>query len=463
VQPLTWSASLAAAVFIPRFLSDAALGQWGIAYSIASLVAIVASFGLQSLLTRKVAIAPERASTLAWGAVAIVAASALPVAGILLFGISLLDQSAIDVSLTALAIGAALLATAQGAAQAVIIGLGRNAWFALSVAGTQILTTGMGLATLAFGGDVHAYAVAALVGWVIATGVLLGASGLRFTRAALAPSLLRELVVGGLPFFGWSAALRIRGGVDVIITGVLLQASVAGWLVAAYRILSVPVFIPTIITTPLLPALSRSRGHLDVYRRLLAESLATVILLTVPISASIFALAPGIPAFLGWRESLENAVPVMMVLAFQQPLVAIDMVLGVSLIALGLERPWFRVAVVGAIVNPALNFLTIPFAQLLLGNGAIGAAAVELTTECVFFAGALYLTPREVLSRDTLGRAARTVLAGVALATVGRLMLPHGLIVAFVAGGIAFVVAGLLLGILRPQQLRAVRFALRPA
>jgi O-antigen/teichoic acid export membrane protein len=238
---------------------------------------------------------------------------------------------------------------------------------------------------------------------------------------------------------------------------------VAGWLVAAYRILSVPVFIPTIITTPLLPALSRSRGHVEVYRRLLAESLATVILLTVPISASIFALAPAIPSFLGWRESLENAIPVMMVLSFQQPLVAIDMVLGVSLIALGLERPWFRVALIGAIVNPTLNFVAIPLAQQLLGNGAIGAAAVELTTECVFFAGALYLTPRELLSGDTLNRAARTLVAGIALAVVSRLTLGSGVIVAFVAGGMTFVVVALALGVLRPQQLRAMRLAIRPA
>jgi O-antigen/teichoic acid export membrane protein len=356
-----------------------------------------------------------------------------------------------------------MLFTVQAVVQAVLIGLGRNAHFAISVAGTQVLTMSMGLVALFAGGDVHAYMGASLAGSAIATGLLLATSGLDFSRAGLAVHEMRDLAVGGLPFFGWSVALRIRGGFDVILTGILLQASVAGWLVAAYRIISVPVFIPTVIATPLLPALSRSRGEPAAFRKLLQESLAAVHLLTVPVSASIFAVAPGIPAFLGWRESLQHAVPVITILALQQPLVATDIVLGVSLLALGLERPWFRVAVVGAIVNPVLNLLAIPLTQSLTGNGAIGAALVEVGTECVFLAGALYLTPRGLLGRDSVSRAGRTVVAGLALVVVARTLLPYGLPLAFITGCIAYVGAALALGVLRPQQLRAVRVALRAA
>jgi O-antigen/teichoic acid export membrane protein len=463
MQPITWGASLAVAVLVPRYLSDAALGQFGVAWSIASLIAVVASLGLQNLLTRKVATSPERSGVLASAAVALVISCGVLITALLLPVLSMFRNQSVEISLIAIAVSFAMLSTVQAVVQAVLIGLGRNAHFAISVAGTQVLTASTGLAALFAGGDAHAYIGASVGGSLIATGLLLATSGLHFSRAGLALHEMRALAVGALPFFGWSVALRIRGGVDVILTGILLQASVAGWLLAAYRIISFPVFIPTIIATPLLPALSRSRGEPAVFRRLLQESLAAVLLLTVPVSASIFALAPAIPAFLGWRESLQHAVPVITILALQQPLVATDIVLGVSLIALGLERRWFRVAVVGAIINPVLNLLAIPFTQSLTGNGAIGAAIVEVSTECVFLAGALYLTPHGLLGRDSLSRAGRTVVAGLALVVVARSLLTYGLPIAFAAGGITYVGLALILGVLRPRQFWAVRVALRAA
>jgi O-antigen/teichoic acid export membrane protein len=454
---------LAVVVLVPRYLSDAALGQAGVAASVAALIAIVASLGLQNLLTREVATHPGRAGILVSAAVALVTGCAVLLALLVLPALWIFGNESVDISLVAIALTGAVLGTVQAVVQAVLIGLGRNAHFAISAAGTQVSIYSLGLVALFAGGDVRAYMGASLVGSAIATGLLLATSGLGFSRAGLAVQELRALARGGLPFFGWSVALRIRSGVDVILTGILLQASVAGWLVASYRIIGIPVFIPTVIATPLLPALSRSRGEPEVFRKLLLDSLAAVHLLTVPVSASIFALAPAIPAFLGWRESLQHAVPVITILALQQPLVATDIVLGVSLIALGLERPWFRVAVIGAIVNPLLNLLAIPLAQSLSGNGAIGAAIVEVTTECVFLAGALYLTPRGLLGRESLSRAGRTVVAGVGLVVVARALLWYGLPVAFAGGGIAYVGIALALGVLRPQQFQAVRLALRAA
>jgi O-antigen/teichoic acid export membrane protein len=462
-QPLTWSTSLALAVFLPRYLGDTALGQYGVAWSLASLISSVASLGLGTLLMRRVAHEPSRAPLLAWGGIAIVVFSSLCIAAVVLLVAATFRTAALDVLLTTMVIGSTLFLGVQGIVQAVLIGLGRNARYAWSLAGAQLLAAAAGLAALAVGGDVHAFAGAGLLAQAVSTVVLLGTSGFRFQRAAVVPDRLRELVVGGLPFLGWNVALRVRGGLDVILTGILLQPNVAGWLVAAYRIINVPVFIPTIVTTPLLPALSASRGRPEVYKRLLGESLATVLLLTIPVSASIFALAPSIPALLGWSEPLRNAAPVMMILAFQQPLVAVDMVLGVSLVALGRERSWLRVAVAGAIFNPLLNLAVIPVAQALTGNGAMGAAVVEVTTEVLFLCGALYLTPRGLLGRDIVLRGTRTVAAGVLLVVVASVFRPSGPVIAFLAGGTAYAIAVLLLGVLRPQQLRAMRLALRTA
>jgi O-antigen/teichoic acid export membrane protein len=448
------------AVLLPRYLGDTALGHYGIAWSFASLISNVASLGLWNLLMRRVAAEPSRAPALVWGGIAVVTVASLSISLVLLPLAAIFRFAALDVSLTAMVIGMTLFAGVQAVVQAVLIGLGRNARYAWSQAGAQMLSAVAGLVVLVLGGGVHGFAAAGLVAMAIFTAILIATSGFPFKRAALTPAWLRELAIGGLPFLGWNIALRVRGGLDVILTGFLLQPSVAGWLVAAYRIINVPVFIPAIVTTPLLPALSANRDRRDVYRQLLVESLATVLLLVVPISAGIFAMAPVIPDLLGWSEALRNASPVMMILAFQQPLVAVDMVLGVSLIALGKERRWLRVAVAGAIFNPTLNLAMIPLAQYLTGNGAIGAAAVELSTELVFFCGALYLTPRGLLGWDIVSRAARTIAAGVLVVVVVDVIRTAGPVVSVLAGATAYAVGVFLFGVLRPKQLRAMRSAL---
>jgi O-antigen/teichoic acid export membrane protein len=461
-QPITWATSLAIAVLVPRYLGAEALGQYGVASGVAVLVATLASFGIQSYLTRQVATDARRAQVLVWAGIAIVTAGAVAISLLLLLVVAVFRIPGMDLALLAMSMCGGALTLIQGVLVAVFIGRGENARAAWSMAASTFLAAATGLTVLVLGGGVYEYAFAFLVGWIIAVGVMIATSGIPPTRAALDPAIAHELIRGGMPFMGWNLALRL-GGLDIIVTGVLAPSIVAGWLVAAYRIINVTVFIPTVITTPLMPALTRCKGRVDEYRSLLEDSLATVIFLTVPVAGLIFALAPIIPDVMGWPASLQNAIPVMVILAFQQPLVAVDMVLGVSLIALGLERPWLKVAIVAAVFNLGTNVLAVPLAQSLLGNGAIGAAAVELVTELIFLAGALRLTPAGLLGRADLSRAARIVVAGVALIVVASALRTAGLPVAFVGGGVAYLVAGAGLGVVGPRQIRAVRLALRPA
>ncbi len=460
-QPFTWASSLAIAVLVPRYLGAAALGTYGVSWNIAQFVGDLTSFGLKNLLTRRVATEPSQASRYATAAVAIAMTGALTVSVLIVCALLVIDRDQPDDTVTAIALCLGLFTTIQTLIQAYLIGVGKNAKSAWSLAGAQVFAAALGIATLVLGGGLYPYAVAGLVGGVLSTAVILRASGLHFDRSALVPRFMRELAISGLPFLGWNVALRIRGGIDVILAGLLLDASVAGWLVAAYRIIGVIAFIPTAVTAPLLPALSRNKGRAE-FRTLLGMSLSTVILLTVPVSATIFALAPLVPAVLGWPDSLQNAIPVMQLLAFQQPLVAVDMVLGTGLVALGLERPWLRVAIAGAILNPLLNLALIPLAQQVLANGALGAALVELTTELLFLAGALRLTPRGMLGWEAIRSAVQVVVAGIALVVVATLLRPYGFGIAFLGGGAAFAATAFALGVLRLQQLHAVRLALRP-
>jgi O-antigen/teichoic acid export membrane protein len=448
---------------LPRYLGDDGLGRLAIAWTIGSLVGTTGSLGLASFVTRKVATDPARAATYAWGGIAVVILVVSLLGGAVLATVILLRPPAIDIPLAAIMVASALVFAVQGVIASALVGLGRNARFAWSTAASTIVGTAAGLTILLLGGGVYAYAAVIMIAGAGAAALMWWSSGLPLRRAALAPALLRELVAGGLPFLAWNVVLRVRSDIDVVLVGLLLRPGIAGWLAAAYRIIGVTVFIPTVITTPLMPALSRSRAEPEVYRSLLRESLATVLLLTVPVSAFIFALAPTIPTLLGWPESLNNAVPLMMLLAFQQTLVGVDMVLGVSLVALGLERPWLRVAIIAALFNPLVNLVAIPLSQSLVGNGGVGAAIVELATERIFLVGAIRLTPRHLLGADSLVGAGRTLAAGLVLLLVATLLQSSGPLIVLAAGGAAYAAAAFAFGAIRPRQLRALQLALRPS
>jgi O-antigen/teichoic acid export membrane protein len=461
-QPLTWAVSLATVALVPRYLGDDGLGRFAVASTVGVLVGTLGSVGVQSLLTRLIATEPALAATYAWGGVAVVTICSLLVGGLVLSA-TVVFQLEIDLWLAAIAIVTALVLGVNGVLMATLIGLGRNARFAWSLAAGSIVGTVVGLGTLALGGDAIGYALAFLAAWSGSTAFVWLAGGPRFTISALNPALWRQLVVGGLPFLGWNIAIRVRADIDVVLTGILLHSSVAGWLAAAYRIINITVFIPAAITTPLLPALSRSKSQPDVYRSVLGESLSTVLLLTVPISASIFALAPSIPTLLGWPETFHRSIPLMQLLAFQQTLVGVDMVLATGLVALGLERKWLAVAAAGALFNPMLNLLVIPIAASLTGNGAIGAALVELATELLFLTGAISLTPRHLLGRDNLSSAVRIAVAGVLMLAVTLPLRPYSLIFALGCGGVAYLASAFALGVLGRRQINSVRVALRLA
>jgi O-antigen/teichoic acid export membrane protein len=427
---------------------------------------------------RQVATRPDGAHRAARDALLVLAAAGtlaaialsllLPVFGLALPG-----------ALLAVAFASAIVGNLQSALLSVLRGQERHARFAWLNAIATLAAAVAGLAVVSASplAGAEGYLAALVAAGAVSLVLTWRGAGLRLRQPLSPPGALRDLVAGGLPFLGWNVVLRIRAGIDVILVGVLLREQVAGWLAASYRVISIPVFIPTLITTPLLPALSRAVGSaasasaagsasaVEEYAPTVRRSLLLTLLLTVPISAIIFALAPHMPRAFGWEASYQNAAPLIMVLAFQQPLVALDMVLGTCLIALRRERPWLAVACLAAVFNVGANLVALPLAERLLANGAIGAAVVELLTEVVMLAGAARLLPRDLLDRRTALSAARLVAAGVVSAAaawwLGQRDLPFAMLLAAAGGAVAYAAALFGSGAARPADITRAAGATR--
>jgi O-antigen/teichoic acid export membrane protein len=456
-QPLTWTASLLTAVLVPRYLGDQALGQYTVAMTIANLVGMIASLGVPNYLRRHVATQPARAAVVGSAAFILLVGLAMLIAAALSVTLPLLGFSIGEDYVLPLALAGMVVATAQAVAFSFLVGQehhGQYAWFnaAFAIAGTAA-----GIGVLLAGGDVRTYLVAGVATSAVIAALGWRASGLRLSRPALDPRLWQQLALSGLPFLGWTLALQIYGEIDKIILAILANEAVVGWYAAAYRIISIPVFIPTLITTPLLPALSRHATDHELLQQTLRRSLVIVLILTVPCSAMIIALAPVVPDLLGWPPAFQNSVPLMVILSLHLPVVAVDMVLGTTLIALNRERQWLWMAILAAVVNPTLNLVLIPFFERSLHNGAIGAAIVTVVTELLMLGGAVILLPRGLLDRTTANRSGRVIAAGFCLMVVAAQLQTVSLLLAVVVGGATFVAVAAALRVVRPADFWTIR------
>jgi O-antigen/teichoic acid export membrane protein len=454
-QPLTWTASLLAATLLPRYLGARGLGEYTAAITLANLGAIVTSFGLPSFLVRQIA-QTSRTPRSYIGAGIVVSAGVSLVAALVLSAVLPRTGLPVRPHLLQIVLGGMVFASIQTVVLAVLIGQERHGLYAWLNAGTAALPALVGLLVLASGGGIILFAAASVIVSALALGAGWAISGIRLNRRSFSPQVWRIVVQGGVPFLGWNLAVNVYGQVDQILLAVFTRAAEVGWYAAAYRIIAVPVFIPTLITTPLLPALSRRADDSELFARTLRGSFLVALVLTVPISAMIIALAPSVPAVLHWPAEFQHSIPLIMILALHQPFVAVDMVLATGLTALHREHRWLRWGLVAALLNPALNVIFIPLLERQIGDGAIAAAVITVGTELFMFGAALRLLPRGILQRATASVTAKIILSGALAWLAAAVIRADSLVLAAAAGGLTFVAAILVFRAISADDLRTL-------
>jgi O-antigen/teichoic acid export membrane protein len=446
-QPLTWAASLLTVIFLPQLLGDHDLGQYAVALNTAGMVGTLAALGVSRYLVRQVAIdASDATLEGAGGLVLVLLVGILAAIGLMIF-LPLFDFPISTPGLLPVALAGVAAFNAQALVFGLLNGQGRHGRYACFNAGVAVLGPCAGLGILILGGGVTGYLATLVSTSTVVTVIAWHTSGFRLDRGAFQPGLWWRLGRRGWPFLGWDVALNIRNQIDVVLVGLVLNSHTTGWLAAAYRITNVPFFIPTLIAIPIYPALCRSADNRPVFQETLRRSVSIVLILMVPISAMMIMLAHLIPGLLHWGAEFESSVPLIVILALEKPISAMDVLLGGALFALSKERWFLRVGVLGAIFNPIMNLVFLPMFDQWLQNGAIGAAIVEVATELLMCGGAIYLLPRGLIGGTLAWLVPRLALASLCLVAVTRVLLPVWLPLAIVGGGGAYLIAAAMLKI----------------
>jgi O-antigen/teichoic acid export membrane protein len=455
-QPLTWATSLLLAALLPHFLGASGLGELALATSVAALLGILVSLGIPSYLIRSIALSRADESRKVSGGLVVVTVAGLLAA---LMAVALAPVLHLPIPPTAfrLALAGMVVSTAQTVVLAAIMGRQRMARYAWITAVGSVLATAAGIAVLARGGGIQGFLLVSFVCSMATFGATWQLADVRFDRQGLGPKLWWYLTCAGAPFLGSAVALKVYGEVDRVILGLLSPAAVVGWYAAAYRIISIPVFIPTLIMTPLLPTLSRLVDDPARFRETLRGSIVFVLLLTTPVAALIIALAPAIPPLLHWPADFSNSVPLMMILAVHEPVVGVDMMLAVAMFALSGEHLWLRLGIVASVFNPAMCFLLIPAAQHAFQNGAIAASGITVATELLILIGALVILPRGMIDRSTASKCLKVLLAGVAMCGVAFMMRSAWLPVPVLVSGAVYFGAIIAARLVTIEQIRLCR------
>jgi O-antigen/teichoic acid export membrane protein len=460
-QPITWAASLLTTVFVPRYLNAHDLGQFAVVATIAGLAGSILALGMTTSLARRVAARPEHVSADATGALALILGLSIPSAiGLSVLG-PLIGLSESGDPVLMIALIAMVLSLVQAQLLTILVGQQRHARFAWVNAACVATTSVVGVAVLAAGAGLAGFMASGIPVWAIFAVLGWRAAGLGFDRAGLAPSRLWQLAREGLPFMGWSLTTRLRGDLTIMLLTVFVGQQAVGWWGAATRIVGIPIFIPGLITTPLLPALTQCVNDRADFDRTLRRSLVLLLLLTVPTCAMIIALAPTMPGLLGWKADFEHSVPIMQLLSLQIPLVAVGMVLGTSLTSLGEERRWLVVNGITTVVTGGLTVVAIVTFQAWNQPGVVGAAGVPILGEVMMLGGALLLLPRSTVDRATITASVRIALAGAGLGVVAFWLAPLSTIVAVLGGGAVYVAGLLGLRVVGPADLAMLQATAR--
>jgi O-antigen/teichoic acid export membrane protein len=241
---------------------------------------------------------------------------------------------------------------------------------------------------------------------------------------------------------------------ESLFLGALLSVEAVGWWSAALRIVSIPIFVPVLITTPLLPALSQIVSDRATFAATLRRAFEMTLIVTVGVSAAIVAFAPVVPSFLGWAPEYQAAIPLMQVLAFVFPPVAMGMVFSAGLVALGDERRMLLALLGTTLAQYAILWVAVPLADAWFGNGAIGAAVARVASEAVMLVAAQILLPRDIMTLGTWLFAGRVLLAGGALILASLPLIEVAWPLAAIAGGLTYVGALLVLRTIRPSDVQ---------
>ncbi|MEO5723337.1 MAG: oligosaccharide flippase family protein [Ilumatobacteraceae bacterium] len=462
-QVATWGLSTVTLVMLPRYLGPVALGELRVSSSLWAVVVVVAGCGTGSLLTIEVAKRKQQAIPLA-AAVGRTRTSAFLALVPLAAGFCFLAgyEAKLIVIITIGGVAAILDLVVMGSKRAALMGAEEMGAVARVDVATTILSVTAVAIALPLGAGVLPIALLGDVGSLF--GAILFGRALRSVGQPADHKPLfrgRRLLRAGMPFLFADAMVTIYLQVDTLVISVLVGERDLGWYSTADGIFGSLLFVPAVLMSAVFPSIAAMHdrtptavaGRLEQAFRSMLLFGVWIGLGTVLVSRSLTSLLFG-AKFSGTSPVLAT-FGVVAILSFQ------TILLGQFAIATGRARFIGVLLLVSTVLSLPLDLLLIRWTERRYGNGAIGGALAYIVTELIqIVCGVIVLAPY-LLSRTTLARVVRCVVAGAALLAAGWPFRDDFFLVSLATGSVAFFVALLIMRAFDEFELDQARVALR--
>lgn len=457
-QLVTWALTLALTIFLPRYLGAVNAGKLTIANSIWAIVAIVATFGMDTLLTKEIARDPAKAPRLFGTSIGL---------RVLLFVFGAVGVSAYlraanypieTVYVVIIGAFASLAWVLIGACQAVLQGLERMTPMAIATIVGKAVNTLVCITLLLMGYGVFVVAtiavVAALINLAIQLNALRRLGQLHFVFDFGA---MREMLRAGVPYLMSGMFLIAYGQVDVIIISLLANEKTVGWYGAASQLFGTSFFIPTVFITAVFPALSRMyTSGADALPRLMRKSFDLLLIVAVPIGLGLVVIADPLVVLLFGNEfapsgTLLALLGLVLIATYQ------NILIGQFLISTDRQNQWTIVMAVATLATIPLDYIFVPWCQTNFQNGAIGGALSFMLTEIGMLFAGLYYLPRGSLDRSNAWLAARATFAGMVMALAAWLVREQFILIPIFVGAVVYGALVLLLRVIAPEDINLLK------
>lgn len=411
--------SMAVRVVLPRVLGPEAFGEFRLVETVAELVLVILTLGLDTALRRDVARDPSSAGGQLANVLALRTAGGIALILVIIAGFWMSGASVDRVVLLALLATAQLLLSLNNTHAAVAHGVGVVRWNAVASVAARAAWAGLSLALLAVAPSPLPVAAAFLAVEGVRFAVQQRRARALFGVPATTPDLRVALgaAAASLPLFVNFLAHNFYGRLGTWWLGAHASSAEVGWYGAAANISSAALIGMPLVTWVLLPAASREGvDHSAATDGLVAGALRIALLVAAPAALLLGVFAPTLVVLLFGKEF----APAAMALALLAPTIAMaygSTVCAVSLIQRGADRTVAAVSVAGLVLSVLLNAALVhPGAP---GEAASRAALAALLTEVAVTATLARLAWRRPwtapIARTTLGIVAASVAAmGVA-------------------------------------------------
>ena len=456
---LTWGVALIVTFKLPTYLGPVVFGHYKFGDQTAMSLAVFLSLGVDTYISREIAIRPKHASDFFGG---VLVARAFVILPLIVFAYFYLEGRVYERRLAAVLFGFAYLFTALNQT------FQQTLQAASKVNGLAVANV---IAKVLWGGGTFAAVTWHAPFWVLPLPMIVGealkAGFLYFATKDAVDLELRidvaetiKVLKIAFPFFIANVAVLLGSSIDVLVLGQLVPetSEEVGWYGSARQIAQLSALLSPIMSGVLIPMMSRAkaRNEEDFYR-ILRRGFEAVIVISIPLTL-ILALGAEYwihitikDKFLPAADSLRWLAPTF-VFAYANVLLWLALMI--------LDRSWTItiVSIAGLVLLPLLIIAAVPLtAGLGPGGAGMGVAMALSARELVIVLVFLAFLRTKALDRRGAMALAKSLSICVAVALADRYLAEHlHPLLRLGIDGALYGVLALVLRVIAPSDIKAV-------